>query len=867
MTTSTEPNNVWAFMNKPAANDASQATKKTYVTNYVKGQSADLSLPEIATGGVAPFIIGRDIIKSPDMIWYGNLQPIYEIKTEQQTVTDPDTNVETITTTVTATITNYTVDIQFCAGLGPGVRLRSILLDNVPVWTGTIGPARTDFVVANNDIIKDVTFAGGNFDQAIDTYLQSKIPQALTAYRGVAYVVLKALDTTKLGNLSFEVDRYPDPLAITTKNKIGDDINTVSAIAEIITRKWGGAGRDPATLGASFVALANATFDAGNGCSLISRQVNSANDLNGILLDQLDATLWEDHELGTIEITQYNKNFDRTNLVRIFDKDIFKIDQMQKTGWSVIPTSLSLTYVDRAQNYGEIPIATRNLATSSKITKSIKSLSFPAVRSGALAAQILAREGASAGSPVQQITLTTNRKTAGLNPGDIVLITYEDYGYYSLPGIVVKRRTQPVDDNSVTLLVNVILYPNNTVLFAAPESSFFVPVDPNPHAPLLVKALSAPWGMRAGSQPTQPPLSTSVDLFYVGEVQTDSMFILSNGYNNTQQFVRGHYRYSPSDDYITFYSNGGTTVVNGVITPNATDFNYPAYGKLTTPIDKYDNWDGSSVTETIVINAIGAQNGELKSIASGLARGIAFDVYIFIDDEIFKLSTIRDPGNADMTYNEALKTATFTCVRRAVYDTVAQSHNVGADVFIITNRSGYASGLGIYYAQPADLVFTGTASPKDVYSESNIAVGFAVTHTGLDRANRPLRPHNTKIDGARDATPHALTLGASSTISWLTRGRNRKNTDQKPYQLDAAQPPEINGSSEHVAYRVFILDSAAVLWDCGATANTADHASLAITVPALAAAGVGWLYVQAEYNPGSGLKTSLYQDRLPVTLS
>ncbi len=858
----------WSYV-KPAQAQAAQEVKKTYVTNYVRGQQADLSLPTIATGGIAPQVLGRDIVKSPDMIWYGNLQPIYEVKSEQATVTDPTTGAQTITTTITTSITGYTIDIQFCAGVGPGVRLRSILLDNATIWSGTVGPARTDFVVPDSLIIKNVTFAGGNFDQAVDPYLQSKIPQAISGYRGVAYVILKGLDVTKLGNLSFEVDRYPDPLGITTKNKIGDDLNAVSAIAEIITKKWGGAGQDISKIGSTFIDVANAAFDFGNGCSIVSRTINSANDLNTILLDQLDATLWEDHELGTIEITAYDKNFDRENALRIFDKDITKMDQLQKPGWSGIPTSLSLTYVDRAQNYGDIPIATRNLATSAKIAKSIKSMSFPAVRVGSLAAKILAREGASSGSPVQQVTMTVNRKAADVHPGQIVLVTYEHYGYYSLPMIVTKRRTQPVEDNSVTLTGNIILYPNNTVLFAAPEASFFVPVDPNPHAPTDVKIMSAPWALRSVRVPSNYPISgggTKVD--YNWNIVSDMVMLFGNPYNDSQQKMRARFHDTVTNNDILIETNALTSSPDPSTNLSAPtdDFVYPAFAKLATAIDKYDNWDDSSDTQTMVLKNIGPGPGMTAALNNFNKGGF---IIVLVDDEIF---TIGKDVHSTIVYNDGLRTATFTGVRRALADTVAQNHAVNADVIIMwvlyndTARYSFTTGATI------DFKFSGLASPKGLETESPLGSPFLASYTMTDRANRPLRPHNTKINGSRGtSTPTALALGATPTISWSKRGRSIQNTftlkRDLPWQSDPADVFTEVLAGVYPVYRVWITDSANVDWDCGVTADTAAAASLVATIPLGAAVGNGFLWVDAEFDAGAGVKVSKFKDKLPIVLS
>src|SRR6266511_236837 len=498
MTTySSEPFTVWWPRPKSSKTEAKQEIKKTYTTNYVagSGKSADdVSLPRIATGGTVPLVLGRDVVRNPDIMWYGNLKPVSKSEVTQDVVTDASGN-QTITTTITTTVVAYTVDIQFCVGLGPGMRLRSIFIDNVAIWTGTQGPVRSTFTVVGSDVITDVIFAGGNFDQAVDPYLDNLIAQELSGYRGYAYVILKSLDTTKLSNISFEVDRYPDPLALGASNKVGDELNTASAMAEIITRTWGGAGQSASIIGASFGTVAAQLFGEGNGVSLINRNNVSANELNSIILEQIDGTLYEDHETGKIEVSLYRDEFDRTNLLRIFDNDILDI-KLNKTTWKSTTTSIKLSYTDRGLVYRNVPMVARNLASSSKLSRSSVEVSFPAVKTGALAADLLSRVGTSVSSPTQQVTVVTGRKAAGCNPGDVILITCSKYKYYSIPAIVLKRRTQPVENNMVTLICNVILYPHNKVLFAAPEGSFFVPIDPNPHAPVSVKMFSAPYFLR-----------------------------------------------------------------------------------------------------------------------------------------------------------------------------------------------------------------------------------------------------------------------------------------------------------------------------------------------------------------------------------
>lgn len=846
---------------KPAAVEEQQQKKRSYVTNFVQGQGKsadDVSLPRIATGGVVPFFMGRDIIRNPDLMWYGNLKPISKSVASQEVVTDAGGN-ETVVTTITTSVVAYTVDVQFSTGLGPGVRLRSILVDNAVVWTGTSGPARSTFTVSGSDTITEVIFNGGNFDQVVDPYLQAQVAQTMTAYRGFSYIVLKSLDTTKLSNISFEVDRYPDPLTLGAENKIGDDINPASAIAEIITSTWGGAGQDASVIGPTFDTMAALFFDESNGCSIMNRTVASANDLIGILCDQVNGNLYENHETGQIELSVFRKDFDRTNLLRLFDKDIISVSNMDKASWQSIPTNIKGSYIDRSLNYREIPLVARNLAISSKIKKSTVETSFPAVRVKTLAAELLAREGAKSGSPVQQISITTNRKTASCNPGDVILITCSKYRYFSQPAIVVKRRTQPIENNTVTLICNVILYPNNNVLFTAPEDSFFVAVDPYPHAPIDVKMISAPYFLRFSS--------TSVNGTYdylsntpVRDYTQDVPVVFGDAFNASQTNMGGYYDFGGVDT--RFYAGVTVPISPGI------DFGYPITGKLTGSIDKFDNWDGSQIT--ITIHGLGKQLMDYASILNSFTAVLGQTALIWIDDEIFVLDRARDFGTAALTIDYDLGTLVLTGCRRAYGDTVAQDHATNADVYVTshTYTVNYLSKLPFAYGSTPDFKFVGAAFPKKVYTLSSISTALAYNgYTASDRANRPLRPHDTKIAGARGtSTPTSMTRGNNYAITWKIRSRVTQTGTLTPkFQTDANEVGEVL-TGNHIVYRVFIIDSALVSWDCGTTPSGADTDNKTITVPAGAAAGVGELYVQAEFTVPSGLKVSQYQDRMPVTL-
>jgi hypothetical protein len=468
----------------------------------------------------------------------------------------------------------------------------------------------------------------------------------------------------------------------------------------------------------------------------------------------------------------------------------------------------------------------------------------------------LGAAGSNVASPVQQIQITTNRKGADLNPGDIFLLTISKYKYFSVPAVVVKRRTQPLGDNSVTITANIELYPNNNVIFAAPEPSFFVPVDGNPHPPTAVKIFSAPWFLRtSGSLLGSPPDNWLTSL---PNYTQDILMLFGTAFNAAQTNMGGFYDFSGVDTH--FYAGQAQFT-------QQQDFLYPIVGKLDGAISKFDNWDGSQIS--ISLKQLGPQLAEYDTILGSFNLTLGVTALIWIDDEMFVLDKLRD-GGVSIALDTGLRTLVLSGCRRAYGDTVAQDHANNANVYVHAYYpSLYASKIGFDYATTPDFKFVGAAYPKKVYTLSSLDT--ALNYSGFttsDRASRPLRPHDTKIAGSRGtSTPTNMARSSTPNISWKVRSRIRQSSNlNPPFQTDANQVGEVH-SGNHIVYRVFIVDSAATSWDCGTTSSGSDVDNKTITVPAGAATGVGYLYVQAEFDNGSGTKVSQYQDRLPVNIT
>lgn len=857
----------------PAVTEAKNEVKKRQVTVYGTPSAAPaVSLPTAQSGDPVPFIIGRQRIFKPNLIWYGNLKPINQrtVKTETVTETDPNGDeVEVSTTKVTNEIVGYRIDMQFGLCLGPSVKLRAIYYDNKIVWQGNIGPARTELNVGATEFSTgDIVFAGGQFDQAVDPYVDALVTQALNAYVGVAYIILKSVDISSLKQFSFEVERFPDPLSLGGSNRIDDDINTVTAIVDVITNSWGGCGFSSSELNLStFTSAAAIVHSEGNMCGLYNQQPASGTDLLEVLLDQIDAVLYENPTNGLVEIKLKRLTSDITGAVLIgSDHDIVALSRHEKRSFESVPNMARATYTDRSNGYAETPLLVYNLAAVSAEpnNKDVVSLSYPAVMNGELAMELVARDMGQVSVPVNGFNITTKTKGDSVVPGQIVRLTIPDYGYYNTPFVISKKRTQPVTVNSVVLECYEFPSNRNNVLFSPPEETFFVPVDTNPYAPLSVRMFSATywhWLNKVLSDVSNPNrtqliVDRSAHPNRVDTVETDRPIMLIEAANSAQY---------DSVIYLNNYPGETDPVIAQMGNYAGASFAfYNNKGTLVTAISRYDGFTTGLVD--VVVEGLPEDTifGNIVPSGDPNVPQMNAQIQVFINDEILTFRDYSYTGPDQWTF--------FDCWR-GILDTVAGDHDVGDVVYVSSaeyvrqNMPNTRHEIPETYTPEWALIGRVEKNGKSYYSSLNSAL-VDDSWSSTDRVQRPLRPHNAKIGGVRSSTETLLVVGDSVTVSWLTRSRFQSIVPQQtfvPFSGTPYHPGEIDATGDHQVHRVIVEDSASALHDCGATSDTGDDNDLVVTVPA-AAYGSGFLYVQSEVNGPSGVLVSLYKDKLPVLI-
>lgn len=271
---------------------------------------------------------------------------------------------------------------------------------------------------------------------------------------------------------------------------------------------------------------------------------------------------------------------------------------------------------------------------------------------------------------------------------------------------------------------------------------------------------------------------------------------------------------------------------------------YPTIAQLTYEIDAYDGL-ANGIIPAVYIDSIVNPTALFNNGLAGVRSGQNF---IVINDEILSYETFTQVTPSQVRLNN---------VHRGLLDTVKQTHAESARLYIIGGALGNVD--------PAGVAFPLTYTPNWKITSNTFDANGAVTDhlassgwlTTVNRTARPLRPHNTKINGVRSASPQQLSILADVVVSWATRSRA---TLDVALQADAATPGEAGTGGKVQKHTIYLRDSGNTVHTLGSTSDTAHANTLTVQIPNNARAGTGSLWVEAETVNGK----SLYADTLPV---
>jgi hypothetical protein len=820
--------------------------RETVTVQGTPPEPPSVLLPTAQKGIPVPYIAGRQRIFSPNIMWYGNLQPRYRIDREVKTEEIENIywvggikiiEIITVETIVeTKTVVGYSVDMQLGLCLGPGVKLRAIYEDGAEIWTGNIGPARTTLNVQGvaldqgeeegTPVAVECIFSGGEFDQAPDPYLLTKITTGVPGYVGIAHFIIKNLDITKgVRNLQFEVERFPNPLGLSeANNRGGDDINLMSFLHDYLTSEWGGAGLSATSLiAASFESAALTLAAEENFGSIYIQQDDTPQTAIEIVQDQVRGYLFHNPTEGKLDFALIRSEAYEDITGPIFNHDnIHEIRDIEKVTWEGVVTQVRGTYTKRSGNYAPGALTAQALSVNTSLgrKKQPMLIDYPAAMTSDVVVQLISRDISLNSVPYLSGVMEADRSAASLLPGDGFIIDDPTYGFSSFKAFVKKRRSSPRGTNRVIIEFEQAIRPTVTAIFTPGDDGLFDPVDPNPHAPTAVRFLDTPsYHLIKQAIDVRPDAPRSYPL------------ILAHPYSSVQK------------DFDAYISNVPGTTGNQKVLTGAS---YPTIGKLSLPIDRYDSTDTGELPFIDIYDV--TRDAWLQNVGEAGTR--SGRLFAYINTEILSFESYYDLGAGGYRLNN---------VHRGLLDTVAEDHDADDFVYIIGNTYDYIARsnhtLPPTYTPAWKLVGNGPLKAGEIADALNSSAWVPA-----DRHTLPSRPHNLRIDDLpRSATPIELEAGTLHTAYFSTRSRT---SIVVALQLDAAEPAERNSEGVPQVHRVLLRDSANVTWDLGETPPYDLINELDFVIPLDAEDGIGYIWVQAENEYG----VSLYRDELPVDI-
>lgn len=845
--------------------------------NIVTIQQTDESRPNLAlplarAGQIVSYVLGRTRIINPVPLWYGNIKNIIETTKEEKTDTrevditikniggiyipgafeenqiPEESDIATIsgragegnnipynrstsklyetntTTTLTRKVVGYSLDVAIGVCLGPGVELLAIYSDDTPIWQGTLGVGRS-VVAGNNDpdsILKNgFIYHSGEFDQTPEPYLSGKVtPGYHIGYVGTAYIVLQEVEAALLqsANLTFEVRRAPNPLALATGNTINvDDLNPASAAVDIMLNEWGAVGIDETWINAASFETAAALFASEQiGVSYAVAQENSGARLLREIQTTTNSLIFADPETGLITIKALRAlPYDPDTLVKLDPSNVSSVQRMDKPAFVGMPTHLGVTFYDRTSNYDSKTVTSRNPVVPQSPTRAqrINNITLSGVCTAEIAENVFDVLLTAISAPLLSFSLVADRNAADLKQGDLFLLTWPQYALEAFPVYLTKLREQDNNANVVVIDCQQYARPSVNKFFKAPTPTAHLAPDMNQKPPLEVRAITAPWWLarRYGFDNTP-----NYENLYGYPI-----FLASGA--NEQQLA------------FDVYTVDGSKLIEGAP--------YGMSAKLVDPLPKlagHREWIVPEIKLRNVVNRDYLVNLTDNDIATGQRL-------IIINDEFFAYTEAVD--NVDGTVS--LKN-----VHRGLLDTVANSHAAGDTVYGIDLDSRRLSTKGHKFD---DGEFTYSIASR-AYRNSGAypTDAVALTYTGINRGDWPLRPQFVQIDDERTELPINVYVGSKTVVRWLTRSRMNQQITTGRID-DDTDLNEIMSNNKRQAHFVTLTDSLGAVFNlaCSLVGDEAnnyttlytDYAQDFVTfdIPAGAAAGPAILDVTSNH--------------------
>lgn len=703
----------------------------------------NLNFPRATEDAPIPLVLGRVRFKAPNTLWYGD----FRSEAIRERIKTGLFSKKTITVGY-----KYYLGIDLGLCMGPNVQLHEIIIDDKSVWTGS-----TSTTTSTGGSVSALELFGGHkngggfsgswvyypgaFDQTVNAYLQGQVGAAnVPAYNGLAHIVFQGAyigESAQLRTMAFVLSSYSNAINVDNSGRVGDDMNPMEAIYQVMTDQWRGLGVPASMIDVpNFRAAGNVLLAEGNGVSILVSSQQSGKQIISEILRQIDGVMYQDPETGLFKIKLIRFDYNPDTVPEYDEFDVIQIRNFSKTAWEDVISQVKVSFSQRDKDSTAVAISMDSATAAMFGRLRTTNVSFPFCYSATLANALASRERAALSVPLFRATIELNRNGYSLRPGDVFKLNWPEYGLVGAIFRVQRHDLGALLDNRIVVDCLQDSFAQADTIFAPPAASTWQPITTIPQAINVFSVVEMPYFI--GSRLEFPIADGRAAVIPLA---------LKPGLSST------------GFDFLLGIASGNLPIRE----PEQAD--YPATGTLSAIYPATAGVaTGLDATGFTLINTLGTFEvptaGEQRSGDAGL---------LWVDGEW-------------MSYGGVGVGGVLTNIRRGLFGTTPKTHAAGTRVW---NATPELFGLGTI---GDDLSETGTVFFKMLdriggtsLDESN-AIQYSATMQDL--ADRPLRPRNVQLAGSRAFN---LVTATNQTVTWVASNRAAAEVT---YENDAAQTPD-----------------------------------------------------------------------------
>ena len=461
----------------------------------------DLSVPEVSETKSIAFGYGTFKMKSPNLIWYGNLS-------------HKDIKERSLFKKITVGYKYYLTTV-YSFGFGQN-KLLKIYMDDKVIWSGdttgnfTGSYDNSDFFASKNGISASFDFYSGS--QIVDNdHLVNQNNLSISPMKDISYIVFRS-ETNSENTISFNPDgSYSNSISVNARGAyvgnalaikptsyllkripyypelgqeladINGDCNPAFIIYDILKNEEFGIGLKTESIDIeSIKSCAQVLFDEGFGLSLVSEDQFSCRDFVNEICRHISANFIEDEKTGLVKLKLIRNDYNLIDIKTLNESNIVSFDSFSRTTNEDLYNEVKINYTNSENNYRESTAIYYNLGLEIQRANSKQSttLSFPFCSNFNLASKIAKREAAPLTTNLSTVQIKTIR-IEDLEVGDVFKLNFEDYGINNIVYRIQKINRGNINSNAMTINAIQDHFALNQSSYSDSEINKFVEIDLN----------------------------------------------------------------------------------------------------------------------------------------------------------------------------------------------------------------------------------------------------------------------------------------------------------------------------------------------------------------------------------------------------